>query len=63
VEETVSFTLRFPGGVIASCSSSYGLARAKRYRLFDVEGWLDLDPASTKIIKHPQPCCNRQQSA
>jgi predicted dehydrogenase len=46
VEETISFTLRFPSGVIANCSSSYGCARAKRYRLFGSAGWLDLDPAT-----------------
>lgn len=46
VEETASFTLCFPSGVIANCSSSYGCARAKRYRLFGSEGWLDLDPAT-----------------
>jgi predicted dehydrogenase len=45
-EETASFTLRFPSGVPANCSSSYGCARAKRYRLFGSEGWLDLDPAT-----------------
>jgi predicted dehydrogenase len=46
VEETISFTLRFPGGLLANCSASYGCARAKRYRLFGAEGWIDLDPAT-----------------
>lgn len=46
VEETVSFTLRFPSGIIANCSTSYGCARAKRYRLFGTKGWIDLDPAT-----------------
>lgn len=46
VEESVSFTLRFPSGVIANCTSSYGAERVKRYRLIGSEGYLDLDPAT-----------------
>ncbi len=46
VEETISFTLRFGGGVLANCFASYGVERCKRYRLLGTEGWLDLDPAT-----------------
>lgn len=46
VEESLSFVLRFPGGVIANCLASYGVERVKRYRLIGAEGWLDLDPAT-----------------
>ncbi|HEY0738845.1 MAG TPA: Gfo/Idh/MocA family oxidoreductase [Herpetosiphonaceae bacterium] len=46
VEESISFVLRFPGGVIANCLASYGVERCKRYRLLGSEGWLDLDPAT-----------------
>ncbi len=46
VEESISFTLRFPSGVLANCFASYGVDRVKRYRLIGTEGWLDLDPAT-----------------
>lgn len=46
VEESISFTLRFPGGAIANCMASYGAERTKRYRLMGTEGWIDLDPAT-----------------
>ena len=46
VEESLSFVLRFPSGVIANCLASYGVERVKRYRLIGSEGWLDLDPAT-----------------
>jgi predicted dehydrogenase len=46
VEETVTFTLRFPNGVLANCTSSYGYEDVKRYRVFGDRGYLDLDPAT-----------------
>jgi len=46
VEETVSFTLRFPSGVIANCSSSYGYEGVKRFQAFGSKGSLILDPAT-----------------
>lgn len=46
VEESISFVLRFPGGVLANCLASYGVERVKRYRLMGSAGWLDLDPAT-----------------
>jgi predicted dehydrogenase len=45
VEEIVSFTMRFPSGFLASCSTSYGFHDSKQYRLCGAEGWIDLDPA------------------
>lgn len=45
VEEEVAFTLRFPSGVIASCSTSYGYHQSRRYRVLATDGWFDLDPA------------------
>jgi predicted dehydrogenase len=44
VEETVSFWLRFPSGVLATCLSSYGTADVKRYRVVGTEGYVDMDP-------------------
>ena len=37
VEENVTFQLRFPGGILASCSSSYGVG-LNRYRVFKPAG-------------------------
>lgn len=46
VEETINFQLRFPSGILANCSSSYGYASQNRYRVMGTEGWLDMDPAT-----------------
>jgi len=47
VEETINFQLRFPGGVLANCTSSYGYSGQNRYRLVGTEGWLELEPATS----------------
>jgi len=44
VEENVTFQLRFPGGILASCSSSYGVG-LNRYRVFKPSGSVELQPA------------------
>jgi predicted dehydrogenase len=46
VEETVNFQLRFPSGVIANCTSSYGYFPQSRYRAIGTKGWVELDPAT-----------------
>jgi predicted dehydrogenase len=46
VEETINFQLRFPSGVLANCTSSYGSASQSHYRVVGTEGWLDMDPAT-----------------
>ncbi|MCC2548619.1 Gfo/Idh/MocA family oxidoreductase [Hymenobacter sp. BT175] len=46
VEDNIHFTLRFPSGVLASCTSSYSYAEVKRGRAFGDKAWLDLDPLS-----------------
>lgn len=46
VEETINFILRFPSGVLANCTSSYGFAEVKRFRGFCERGWFELDPAT-----------------
>ena len=51
VEENVNFVLRFPSGVLANCTSSYGYSDVKRYRVFGTDGYLELDPA-TDYYKH-----------
>ena len=45
VEDTVSFTLRFPSGVIANCSSSYGLHETRRFRVYGSDGSIALENA------------------
>jgi glucose-fructose oxidoreductase len=46
VEETINFQLRFPSGVLANCSSSYG-APSNRIRVVGTDGWAELDPATS----------------
>ena len=46
VEETINFQLRFPSGVLANCSSSYG-APFNRIRVVGTSGWAELDPATS----------------
>src|ERR1041384_8736136 len=46
VEESCVFTLRFPSGGVATCSSSYGTFGTKRYRVLGEKGYADLDPAT-----------------
>jgi predicted dehydrogenase len=44
VEETITFQLRFPSGVLANCTSSYG-APFNRFRVVGTKGWAELEPA------------------
>jgi predicted dehydrogenase len=46
VEEHVTFQLRFPSGILANCSSSYGYFHQSHYRVMGTEGRLCLDPAT-----------------
>jgi predicted dehydrogenase len=46
VEEHISFQLRFPSGILANCTSSYGYFPQSRYTLLSAEGSLELDPAT-----------------
>jgi predicted dehydrogenase len=45
VEETCSFTLRFPSGLLATCSSGYGAHRSQFLRVEGEKGWAELSPA------------------
>ncbi len=45
VEETCSFTLRFPDGFLATCSSGYGAHRSQFFRLEGDRAWAELSPA------------------
>ena len=46
VEDTMHFTLKFPSGALANCTSSYGYAGANRYRVIGDRGWLEMEPAT-----------------
>lgn len=46
VEENVNFILRFPSGVLANCTSSYGYADTKRIQVFGADASLELNPAT-----------------
>ena len=46
VEEAINFQLRFPSGILANCTSSYGYAWQSHYRVVTSEGWLEMDPAT-----------------
>jgi predicted dehydrogenase len=45
VEDTVSFTLRFPAGTIANCATSYSAFNSKDLRVQLERGWADLENA------------------
>lgn len=45
VEDNVSFTLRFPSGVIANCLTSYGTHRLQRLKLMGTSAWLEMENA------------------
>jgi predicted dehydrogenase len=45
VEETMVFELRFPSGVLASCTCGYGNHRLQRYSVVGSLGWAELNPA------------------
>ena len=46
VEENINFQLRFPSGVLANCTSSYGYFPQTRYRVVATQGWVEMDPAT-----------------
>ena len=46
VEEHVTFQLRFPSGILANCTSSYGHFQQSQYRVMGTEGRLCMDPAT-----------------
>jgi predicted dehydrogenase len=46
VEENINFQLRFPSGVLANCTSSYGV-NLGRFRVFKPRGSFEIEPASS----------------
>ena len=45
VEENVSWTMKFPSGIVASCNTSYGASMNGYYRVHGSKGTLELLPA------------------
>jgi len=45
VEENVAWTMRFPSGIVASCSTTYGANMAGYFRVYGAKGWLQVDQA------------------
>ena len=45
VEETINFQLRFPSGVLANATSSYGCIYRSHFRALAKNGYFELDPA------------------
>ena len=45
VEELISWQMRFPSGVVASCASDYNVHESRRYRVLCDKGWLNMDKA------------------
>ncbi len=45
VEENVSWTMRFPSGVVASCATTYGAPMDGYFRVYGSKGWLQVDQA------------------
>ena len=45
VEDTCAFTLRFPSGIIAQCSSNYSAYESRHLRMMAADGYVELDPA------------------
>jgi predicted dehydrogenase len=45
VDETISWTMKFPSGVISNCVSTYGANGLQGFRAATSRGWFGLDPA------------------
>jgi predicted dehydrogenase len=45
VEENVSWSMRFPSGIVASCSTTYGANMEGYFRVYGSKGWVQVDNA------------------
>ena len=45
VEENLSWTMHFPSGIVASCSTTYGANMEGYFRVYGSKGWLQVDDA------------------
>jgi predicted dehydrogenase len=44
VEENLAWTMKFPSGAVASCTTSYGAGMQGYYKVFGSKGWLEVAP-------------------
>jgi len=45
IEDVCAFTLRFPSGIVAACSSGYSFHENRQLRVMARDAWMGLDPA------------------
>src|SRR5579862_61810 len=45
VEENVSWTMKFPSGIVAACNTTYGASMEGYFRVHGSKGWMEADPA------------------
>ena len=45
VEENVAWTMKFPSGIVASCTTTYGANMGGYFRVYGSKGWLQVDQA------------------
>ncbi len=45
VPESVTYTLRYPSGILGHCDTSFGVSESRRFRVHCADGFIDLDPA------------------
>jgi predicted dehydrogenase len=45
VEENVSWSMKFPSGIVASCQTTYGAAMEGYFRVHGSKGWVQVDQA------------------
>lgn len=45
VEENVAWSMKFPSGIVASCSTTYGANMQGYFRVYGSKGWLEVSPA------------------
>jgi predicted dehydrogenase len=45
VEENVAWSMKFPSGIVASCTTTYGANMSGYFRVYGSKGWLEVDQA------------------
>ena len=45
VEENLSWTMKFPSGIVASCATTYGAQMGGFFKVHGAKGWIEAEPA------------------
>ena len=45
VEENLSWTMKFPSGIVASCATTYGAQMDGFFKVYGAKGWIEAEPA------------------